>query len=346
MVHRAIVKRIEPVHSLVPTVHGNRHALFLLSCARSLASTIFMPASDIPARHQATLPLVYLKLTMVAAIWGGTFIAGRIVAQVLPPMTAATARFAIAVILLLAVVQWAEGGLPRLNRSQLAMTAALGFFGIFLYNLGFFIALSHMPAGRTALFVALNPIVTALLAALLLRERLAPRKWVGIAIAFSGAAVVITRGDLFNVIKDIGSSIGTGELVMFGAISGWAAYTLIGRFALKTLTPIAATTYAALWGLLFLAVGAMTELSKLDLSRVTWQVVASIVYLGAAGTVIGFIWYYEGVKAIGPSRTSVFNNLVPVCGVALASILLGEPILLSMLIGGALAITGVALTNR
>lgn len=305
-----------------------------------------MPAFDDSATPPVTLPLVYLKLILVAAIWGGTFIAGRIVAQVMPPMTAATARFAIAVVLLLAVVRFAEGGLPRLNRSQVVMTAALGFFGIFVYNLGFFIALSHMPAGRTALFVALNPIVTALLAALLLRERLAPRKWLGIAIAFSGAAVVITRGDLLSVVRDIGSSIGIGELVMFGAVSGWAAYTLIGRFALKNLSPIAATTYSAMWGLGFLALGATTEIALLDLSRVTWQVIASIIYLGAAGTVIGFIWYYEGVKAIGPSRTSVFNNLVPVCGVAFGAVLLGEPILISMLIGGAMAITGVALTNR
>ena len=290
--------------------------------------------------------MVYVKLTLVAAIWGGTFIAGRLVAQVLPPMTAATARFAIAVLLLLAIVQFAEGGLPRLNRAQMAMTAALGFFGIFLYNLCFFIALSHMPAGRTALFVALNPIVTVLLAALLLRERLAARKWIGIAIAFSGAAIVITHGDLLAAANDIGGSIGTGELVMFVAITGWAAYTLIGRFVLKKLTPIAATTYAAIWGLLFLAAGATTELPMVKLSQVTWQVVASILYLGVAGTVIGFIWYYEGVKIIGPSRASIFNNLVPVCGVALGSILLGEPILVSMLIGGLLAIIGVVMTNR
>ena len=300
-----------------------------------------------PQASHAHIPaLIYIKLTLVALIWGGTFIAGRIVAQVLPPMTAATARFAIAVVMLLAIVRIAEGGLPRLNRTQIAMTAALGFFGIFLYNLCFFVALSHMPAGRTALFVALNPIVTALLAALLLRERLGPRKWIGIGIAFIGAAVVITRGELLGAVHDISQSIGKGELTMFIGISGWAAYTLIGRFALKGLTPIAATTYAALWGLLFLIVGASTEFSALDLSHVSWQVIASIVYLGVAGTVIGFIWYYEGVKAIGPSRTSVFNNLVPVCGIVLASILLGEPVLVSMVIGGALAIVGVTLTNR
>lgn len=294
----------------------------------------------------AISPLVYVKLVFVTLFWGGTFIAGRILAQAVPLMTAATGRFAVAVTLLLLLAWKVEGGLPRLNRSQLVATAALGLTGIFLYNVCFFAALARMPAGRTALFVALNPIVTALAAAVLFRERLGAVKWLGIGIALSGAAIIITRGDLIGVLHDISQSIGVGEVLMFCAITSWAAYTLIGRAVLKGLTPIAATTYAALWGLAFLACGAAFEFSSIDWSVFDWQVWASIVYLGAFGTVIGFIWYYEGVKAIGPSRTAVFNNLVPAFGIALSSVLLGEPILVSMVVGGALAIVGVTLTNR
>ncbi|MGZ3253030.1 MAG: EamA family transporter [Burkholderiaceae bacterium] len=61
---------------------------------------------------------------------------------------------------------------------------------------------------------------------------------------------------------------------------------------------------------------------------------------------IAFVWYYEGVKAIGPTRTAVFNNLVPVFGIVFGALLLHEPILISMVIGGALVITGVTLTNH
>lgn len=290
--------------------------------------------------------MVYLKLVLVALFWGGTFIAGRIIAQAVPHLTAATGRFAVACALLLPLAWKLEGGLPRLNRSQLMATFALGATGIFLYNLCFFAALSRMPAGRTALFVALNPIVTALALALLFHERLGARKWAGIALAFVGAAVIITRGDALGALHDISQSIGLGELLMFCAISGWAAYTIIGRHALKGLSPIAATTYASLWGLLLLACGAAFELPSLDASRFTWEVIASIVYLGAFGTVIGFIWYYEGVKAIGPARTAVFNNLVPVFGIIMAALLLNEPILTSMVVGGALVIAGVTLANR
>ena len=291
-------------------------------------------------------PLVYIKLMFVALFWGGTFIAGRVLAQQMPPMTAASGRFGVAVLLLVLLAWKFEGGLPRLDRKQLATTAALGLTGIFLYNLCFLAALSRMPAGRTALFVALNPIVTALASALLFRERLGAFKWLGIMLAFCGTAIVITRGDLAGLLHGNGGGIGAGEIFMFCGISSWAAYTLIGRVALKGLSPVAATTYAAMWGLAFLLVGAAFEFPSVPWRSYGWQVWAAIGYLGVFGTVIGFVWYYEGVKAIGPSRTAVFNNLVPVFGIVLAAGLLGEPVLASMLVGGVVTIAGVIMTNR
>lgn len=288
----------------------------------------------------------YLKLVAVALFWGGTFIAGRLVAREIPHMIAAFIRFAVACGLLLPLAWKLEGGLPKLNRRQTHATFALGATGIFLYNLCFFAALQRMPAGRTALFVALNPIVTALALAALFGEKLGKRRWLGIALAFLGAAIVITRGDLAGALHDISQSLGAGELFMLCAVSAWAAYTILGRHALRGLSPIAATTYAALWGLLLLGLGALLELPRFEPARLTLTVLAALVYLGAFGTVIGFIWYYEGIKAIGPTRTAVFNNLVPVFGISLSALLLGEPILLSMLVGGLLAIGGVLLTNR
>jgi drug/metabolite transporter (DMT)-like permease len=309
-------------------------------------STSASTSTPLSIAADTTSPMVYIKLVFVTLFWGGTFIAGRLLAQTMPHMTAATGRYAVAVVLLVLLAWKKEGGLPRLNKSQLVGTMALGLTGMFLYNACFFAALARMPAGRTALFVALNPIVTALASAVLFRERLGAVKWLGIVIALVGATVIITRGDLLGTLHDISQSIGVGELLMFVAITAWAAYTLIGRNVLKGLSPIAATTYGSMWGLGFLACGAAFEFPGIEWSKFGWQVWAAILYLGAFGTVIGFVWYYEGVKAIGPSRTAVFNNLVPAFGIALAALLLGEPILVSMVVGGVLTIIGVTLTNR
>jgi drug/metabolite transporter (DMT)-like permease len=291
-------------------------------------------------------PLLALKLVMVAALWGGTFIAGRILAQSLPLMTAAFGRFFIASILLVVVAVKMEGKLPRLNRQQLLLTAVLGFTGIFLYNICFFGALARVLAGRTSLFVSLTPIVTAILAGLIFGERLGLRRWMGIVIALLGAIVVITRGDLLGGFADISQSLGLGELMMLGAVLSWATYTLISRKALETLSPIAATTYGTLWGFVFLSIGTFGELKDIDWALLDWRVWTSVFYLGAFGTVLAFIWYYQGIQMVGPSRTAIFTNLVPAFGVLFSAALLGEPILISMVVGGLIAALGVSLVNK
>jgi drug/metabolite transporter (DMT)-like permease len=70
-----------------------------------------------------------------------------------------------------------------------------------------------------------------------------------------------------------------------------------------------------------------------------------ISYLGLFGTVLGFVWYYEGIKKIGPARAAQFINFVPACAIILAFLILGEPITGSLLIGGLFVISGVYLTN-
>jgi len=291
-------------------------------------------------------PLLAFKLTMVAALWGGTFIAGKILAQSLPLMTAAFGRFFVASILLVFVAVKMEGKLPRLNREQILLTAVLGFTGIFLYNICFFGALARVPAGRTSLFVSLTPIVTAVLAGLIFSERLGVRRWAGILVALIGAIVVITRGDLIGGITDISQSLGLGELMMLGAVFSWAAYTLISRKALETLSPIVATTYGTLWGFVFLTIGAIGEFKDVDWFHLDWRVWTSVFYLGAFGTVLAFIWYYQGIQTVGPSRTAIFTNLVPAFGVLFSAALLGEPILISMVVGGLIAVLGVSLVNK
>lgn len=294
----------------------------------------------------AMTPLLAFKLTMVAALWGGTFIAGKILAQSLPLMTAAFGRFFVASILLVFVAVKMEGKLPRLNREQILLTAVLGFTGIFLYNICFFGALARVPAGRTSLFVSLTPIVTAVLAGLIFSERLGVRRWAGILVALIGAIVVITRGDLIGGITDISQSLGLGELMMLGAVFSWAAYTLISRKALETLSPIVATTYGTLWGFVFLSIGAVGEFKDINWMLLDWRVWTSVFYLGAFGTVLAFVWYYQGIQTVGPSRTAIFTNLVPAFGVLFSAALLGEPILISMVVGGLIAVLGVSLVNK
>jgi drug/metabolite transporter (DMT)-like permease len=277
------------------------------------------------------------------AFWGGTFVAGRMVADDLPHLVTATGRFLVACTLLVALCYWREGGVPRLSRRQAWLTFWLGMTGIALYNLCFLAALERMPASRTALFVAMQPAITGLAAALLFGERLTPKKIIGIAIALSGAIIVISKGNPLALFDD---AFGLGELFMLCGVLGWTAYTLISRANLDGLSPLATTTWAALWGGGVLLLGALFDMPDVRWDSIGAPALLAIFYLGAFGTVVAFIWYAQAIRQLGASRTIIFTNLVPVFGVLFGVLLLGEPVLPSMLAGGALVLAGVALTNR
>ncbi len=285
----------------------------------------------------------YARLVAVPAIWGGTFIAGRTVALALPASVGSLLRYLIACVVLVIATTMIERGLPRLSRQQIIATLLLGATGIFAYNLFFLGALAHLPASRTSLIIALNPVVTIAASAVLLHERLGLRRWLGVVIALAGVWIVISRGEVASTVS---GAIGTGELLMFGGVCAWTAYTLIGRTVLEGLTPFAATTYAALWGTLMLALVSIPDFRGIGVQDFALPVILSLIYLGVLGTGVAFVWYYRAVQELGASRTVIFNNLVPVFGATFGVLLLGEPLLPSMLIGGTVAVTGVMMVSR
>ncbi len=288
-------------------------------------------------------PTDFGRLIAVPAIWGGTFVAGKIVVTSLTPLMGSFARYSIACAALLVAAFVIEGGLPKLSVRQWLATFVLGLFGVFAYNLFFMGALARLPASRAALIIALNPAITIAISSVVFNERLGLRRWAGVLVALLGVAIVVSRGDFRSF---TGGGVGTGELFMFAAVISWAVYTVLGRKVLGGLSPLAATNYAALWGTLLLGAVAAPHFDTLQAVHFDWRMIVSLFYLGVLGTALAFVWYYMSVKKVGASSTSIFNNLVPVFGVAISVALLGEPLLVSMLIGGAIAIAGVLMVSK
>jgi drug/metabolite transporter (DMT)-like permease len=286
---------------------------------------------------------LYTRLVLMAACWGGQFIAGRVVAPLLPHFTTGALRFLVACAGLLALCAWRDGGLARPTRAQWPALLALGVAGIFCYNAFFFAGLERITAGRAALMMALMPAVTTVGAWLFFGERMHALRVLGIAISLAGVAVVLSHGDLASLLH---GAFGAGEMLMAGAVLSWTAYTLIGRTGPKGLTPLATTTWAAIVGTVLLAAVALFESPWSRVPTLPLSGWIAIFYLGIFGTVLAFLWYLEGVRAIGGPRTAVFINLVPVFAVAIAAVALGERIDQSMVIGGLTVIAGVMLTNR
>jgi len=287
--------------------------------------------------------VIYLKLFLTAVLWGGTFVAGRIAAQDMGPAAGSFLRFAVASLLLIAMTWQVEGRLPLPARRQLLPLFLLGLTGVAAYNIFFFLGLKLIPASRASLIVASNPVFIALGAALLFKERLTAARAAGIALCLTGAVIVISRGDISGL---LGAGIGAGETFILGCIVSWVSYSLIGRGVLKEVSPLVAVAYACLIGTIILAAPAFAEGMIPALPGYSLTSWAAILFLGLLGSAVAFIWYYEGIKALGPTRAAVFINFVPVSGVLLGWLILDETVNLSLLFGAVLVISGAWLTNR
>lgn len=287
---------------------------------------------------------IYFKLVLTTFFWGGTFVAARFAVHEAPPFFAASCRFAIAAAVLMALVtrqarrKGEDFPLPRSLHEVLTLSS-LGLTGIFCYNAFFFSGLKLTGAANGSLIVAINPLLTAVLSAWWLRERIRPLQAIGLAVSLVGVGVIVTRGDL-GVLRSL--SFNRGDLLLLGTPLSWAAYSILGKRAMGTFSPLVATAYAALSGaLLLIPAAALEALGGAGTHRFSILGWLAILQLALLGTVVGFVWWYEGVKALGASRAALFVNLVPVFGTLLAALLLGERLGWPQLWGGMLVIAGV-----
>ena len=286
---------------------------------------------------------IYIKLLFTTLFWGGTFIAGRIVSQNVGPFSIAFQRFAIASIFLILLTLKVEGKLPVPKKFQILPIILLGMTGIFTYNVMFFKGLKIIEASRASLIIATCPVFITVFSAIFLKEKINLIKGLGIVVSVCGAMVVISKG---NIEQIFGTGLGLGELYIFCCVLSWVAYSLIGKAVMGNLSPLASVSYSVIVGAAALFIPACFEGLLQNLSNQSVLDWAYISYLGIFGTVIGFVWYYQGVQHLGPTKAGLFINFVPVFAIICAFIILHEPITVSLIVGTALVISGVYLTNR
>lgn len=281
---------------------------------------------------------IYVKLVLVALIWGGTFIATRTASAVFEPFSGAAIRYIMATMVLLPLALRSDPVFWRRGFKQIFPLALLGFSGVFAYNYFFFKGLRMVETSHAALIVALNPIMVMLFSSWRYGEKIRGLRLAGMLLALTGVLFVISRGNPAAIL----TAFEWGDFFMLGCPITWAAYTIAGRNILKTITPLQATAWASLLGGAMLSIAALFEPHP---NAVPLNVWLSLAYLGLVGTVLAFIWYYEGVVTLGVTRTAIFNNLVPVFALLLSVTVLQETVPAYTWIGATLVVAGVILTN-
>ena len=283
----------------------------------------------------------YVSLLVVAVSFGGTWVAGKVAVESIEPPTAATARFAVASLLLWTWARASGRRMPLPGLHDLPLVAGLGLTAVAGYNLCFLYGLQRAPATDGSILVpGLIPVLTAATVWPLLDERPTRRAALGLAVALAGLVLVV------DPVGGIGTRRLEGDVLFVGAAVCWTLYTLLGRAATTRFDSVVANVYATAAGALVLLPFSFAGAGWGGLAAAPFKAWASVAYLAVFGTVVGFVLFYEGVRRIGAARTAAFTLLVPVFGVLGAVLLLGEALRTGLAVGGAIVLVGLTLVQR
>ena len=282
-------------------------------------------------------------LMLIAVIfWSGAFIAGKYSTFEFPPMSLTFFRFFFATIVIFIILYLKEGDL-FIKREDILMFLSMGVIGMIGYHVLFFLALRHTSVINTSLIAAINPMTTTLLSVIFLKEKLSWKNILAIFVSFAGIVVLITQGDM-SVIRDM--DFNKGDLMMLGAVISWAIYTVISKKAVSKYSPLKATAHTFLSCIIVLLPLIFLEKPAVYLPKTTLKGWLSVLYMSIFASVIGYLIQQISVKKIGPSRTNIYYNLVPICSMILAYIFFKDVAQAMQILGGLMVITGVYINTK
>lgn len=283
-----------------------------------------------------------LGAILAIVFWGLSFVATKAALQEISPVTLIFTRFALGVLLLIAIVSARRKRLtpPRDTWTGLAW---MGFVGVFVHQMLQAHALTLTSAVNTGWLIGLIPIWSAVLSALLLKERFGAAKIVGLAVGFLGAALVVTQGRL----ESVGLVPATrGDLLVLASTVNWAVYTVLGRSVLHRLDPLVATVGSMFLGWVMLGPFFVLGTGWQEFPRLTVTGWGAVLFLGIACSGLGYLLWYSALARLEASRVASFLYLEPLVTVIGAALLLDEPVRPVTVIGGLLLLGGVLLVQR
>ncbi len=288
-----------------------------------------------------TLPLVEATLTVIS--WGASFVATKFALRDVQPVTVVWLRFAMGVVILgAAVIARKQFALPQ--RKDLAYFVLLGFIGITFHQWLQSTGLLTAQATTTAWIVATSPIFIALLGWLFLKEQLGWLRVGGTGLAFLGVLLVVSKGKLESLV--FGNTITTGDILIMISALNWAVFSILSRYGLQQHPAARMMFFVMLFGWLFSSILFFSGPGLSDIAHLTNQGWLGIAFLGIVCSGLAYIFWYDALQALPASQVGVFLYLEPLVTVVVAAILLGEPLLLASLVGGAVILLGVWMVNR
>ena len=277
----------------------------------------------------------------VCVFWGTTFLAIKISLETIPPFLMGGARYVLAGVVLAGMV--AARGRPLPDRADWGRLAAVGFFMMVLGNGGVVWGEQFVASGLTAVVLATSPFWMVTVNALMPGgERLHARQAIGLVVGFLGILFLVWPEISLGGVQ--GKGFLRGLIALQIACAGWACGANYTRRHVMPHDVIGSAALQMIFG------GAMMCLIGLALGEwgritLTTRTAASWLYLGLAGSVIGFAALSYALQHLPVAIVSLYNFVNPVIAVSLGMIVLGEPFHARMLAAAAVIVTGILIVG-
>lgn len=287
-----------------------------------------------------------LLLIMGILFWSSNYVIGRLVVGVIPPLTLSFVRWLLSVLIFLPFCRSEmRESYPKI-KGHWPLFIFMGFVGYVGYTNFQYLALKHTTAINANIINSSTPMFTAIGAYLFLKDKLRPIQILGIFLAFSGVAWIITRGSIEYLLT---LSFNSGDLFMIGAVLIQTSYLLTLRVKGRLIPPNSFYLYCVAGGVL-----ATLPLAAIELSQTGWEWVlqlkplhiGSILYFAIFPSILSMLFFNKAIVDLGPVKAAIYLNLGIFFTTVLGMIFLKEHFYLTHLLGGCLIICGVWLTNK
>jgi drug/metabolite transporter (DMT)-like permease len=270
-------------------------------------------------------PYTIFLLTLAPLLWAGNAIVGRLVHDMVPPITLNFLRWGIAFLILLPLA----GPVFRRDSGLWAnwrRFALLGLLGIGMYNALQYLALQSSTPINVTLVAAGMPVWMMLTGWMFFGAKVSRQQMMGAALSIAGVLLVLARGDFQHLLE---LRLVAGDIFMIFATIAWSIYSwMLTR-------PIEPAGIRANWasfllaqvgfGVIWSGVFAAGEWAVIDAHiQWSWTLAAALAYVAIGPAVIAFRCWGAGVQRAGPSVAAFFSNLTPLFAALMSSAFLGE----------------------
>jgi drug/metabolite transporter (DMT)-like permease len=280
-----------------------------------------------------------LRVAAFCLLWSSAFSAAKIALADCPPLLLLTARFLIAGAVMLGAAAVTGTNWRKLTRRDLFALAGLGIANNALYLGLNYIGMRSISSGLSALIVSMNPVLTALLATMVLDERMSWRKAAGLLLGVGGVAFIVEG----RIAGGIDSSVG----IMFtvGALVSMVGGTILFKYLAPNGGLWIGNGVQNLAGGLVLVPFAFTLESVGEVTP-TWTLVISLAYSALLVSVVGYLLWFHLLTTSGATAASAYHFMMPPLGMLFGWLLLGEHVAFADLIGIIPVALGIYLVTR